>query len=159
MRSAAGAEALEALAMYELRIDAATRIAKHHSRKFASSWTRVVPLRAGNLLERARPLVALPDRTICAMTVAPVLVTSNFVLEKSPLPSPHDLHTSLGKADICSLFVTLHVCVEQADSQNPLMRSQRPQKKVKYKLAWEKHHFSSPRHGGKCSSSITVSDQ
>ena len=37
-------------------------------------WTLMVSLRAGDMLERVRPLVALPDRTICAMTVAPEIV-------------------------------------------------------------------------------------
>ena len=45
----------------------------------------MVTLRACNLLERARSLVALPDRTIGAMIVAPVLVASKIVLETSPL--------------------------------------------------------------------------
>ena len=31
-------------------------------------------MRAGNSLERARPMVAIPDRTICAMAAAPVFV-------------------------------------------------------------------------------------
>ena len=53
-----------------------------------SYWTLVVTLRAGDLLERALPLVVLTDRTIRATTVALVLVASKIVLETSSFPSP-----------------------------------------------------------------------
>ena len=39
--------------MNELHIDAATHIAKHCSQKFGSSWTPLVTLRAGDLIECA----------------------------------------------------------------------------------------------------------
>ena len=57
-------------------------------------------------------------------------------------------------------MVTLHVCVEQADIQKYLIRSQRPWKKLyEIQAGLVQRHISSPRRGGRRSSSITVSDQ
>ena len=75
----------------------------------------MVTLRAGHLLERARPLVALPDRTICAMTVAPVFVASIFVLEQGG-------HLLTHAVVLDHSWSPVHFCVEQADIRKHLIR-------------------------------------
>ena len=89
---------------------------------------------------------------------------ARFVLETS---SPHDTHSckqgghQLTNSVILDIMVTLHVWVEQADVQTHLIRSWRPWKNyVNYTLNWQRFLMQCwiTRHGGRRSSSRTVSD-
>ena len=82
----------------------------------------------------------------------------------APLPAPHDTRCReqgdllTNSVVLETPMVSLHVCVDQADIQKYLIRAYPPWKNpVTYNLYW-KHHLSSPRHGGRRSSSMTVSD-